>query len=148
EVVAKHKKEADTVKRTIRDLEKVRDDPMTSGADSMKLDALIRDNIARHDKLQADLQERLRTLTDDHVVAMYKDLDSMCKRFGAKNGFSAVLGYGDADQEEELLSAENIDRKTRGMDVGSLTPLYLHADVDVTDRIIAALNEAAARGAK
>src|SRR5258708_6369795 len=69
-VAAKHKKEADTLKRTIRDREKVRDDPMPSGGNNMRLDVLIRKNIARHDKLRAAIEERLRKLTDDHVVEM------------------------------------------------------------------------------
>ncbi|MFO0966646.1 MAG: hypothetical protein U0793_13825 [Gemmataceae bacterium] len=148
-LIADHAKEADTVKRSIREMQTVHDDPVTPPEDRMKLEPLIRADVARLDKLRSEIQTRTQKLTEDNIIEMYKDLDSMCKRSGEKNGFTAVLGYGDLDADaEELFSLENVERKTKGLDHGSLTPLYVHRSFDVTERIVAALNEEVGRGKK
>jgi Skp family chaperone for outer membrane proteins len=79
---------------------------------------------------------------EEQVISLYKEVASAARRHAEKNGFVIVLGVGDPPNPQDLFAFPAVSRKLQVLDAGAMVPLYVHPSVDLTDALIAVLNEA------
>jgi len=81
---------------------------------------------------------------DEHVLQLYKEISEAASRYAVSNGYSMVLHYNDPITPEEYWNPLNITRK---MGAGATMPIYFAPGVDVSNEIVAALNQTYSRTA-
>ena len=93
-----------------------------------------------------DTDKEVRNLigkqSEEQLVHLWREIVERIQAYGAANGFHMVLGYGDPPDAKELNTFPNINRKMQGMDMGSITPLYIAGGLDISEQVIQSLNAA------
>lgn len=106
----------------------------------------LQKKIADHKHSLEDANQAVRKLvgkdSEEQLVALWKEIIATAKKHAESQGYLMVLGYGDPVDAKELHGFANINRKMQGMDAGGVTPLYAHPSCDITDGLIARLNQA------
>lgn len=138
-VMAPLKKEAEALKEGILNMQARIADPDVEEGEKDKLNRLILDNRRRLEDLQRDVGPMIEKMQKKQVVELFKDLKWTIRQYAEANGFHAVLAYGDVTEDQDNIT--NINRIMNGMDVGSLTPLYIQPEYDATNGITELLNE-------
>src|SRR5262249_16456578 len=95
-------------------------------------------NIRKLEDMQRQVQAEIGKKQETQIITLYKDLNMAIEAFAKANSYQLVLGYGDLTGD--IFTVENIDRKMKGMDLGSTTPLYMGATTNITEPIITTLN--------
>jgi Skp family chaperone for outer membrane proteins len=119
-------------------------------------DMITKGDFAKYKKedLEKAIVDRKRALEDtdrevrnvvgnqsqEQLVQLWKEINDCIHRYGQSNGFHVVFGYGDPMDPKELQTFANINRKMQGMDMGSVTPLYIAQGLDISEQIAQSLN--------
>jgi Skp family chaperone for outer membrane proteins len=77
------------------------------------------------------------------LVEIWKDIDRAAKEYAESHGFVVVLGYGEPIDDKEQFSIVN--RKVHGIDASAAVPLYVDPGCDITEGLIAAMNQTHAK---
>jgi Skp family chaperone for outer membrane proteins len=85
--------------------------------------------------------------SEEQLVQLWREINERVRIYGQQNGFHIVLGYGDPQDEKELHTFANINRKMQGMDTGGVTPLYVAAGLDISEQVVQSLNASYAQAA-
>jgi len=111
---------------------------------------------ARREQIEKELKDLQRQIEDnkseaqkvvtkkqeDQLTTLYKDVEQATRRYARANDLDLVMHYNDAATEEELRSPANLSRK---LQAGAAIPIYMAAGVDVSDKILDALNRSYAK---
>jgi Skp family chaperone for outer membrane proteins len=114
-----------------------------------KADAGMKEQL---DKQMRDIQRAMQDKTDDGKKALadmeakqfstiYKDVQDMTTRYAKSRGIEIVMHYNDGTTEAEINNPMNIGRK---MGQGACFPLYTAPGVDISQDVLAYLNQAVA----
>jgi RNA polymerase sigma-70 factor (ECF subfamily) len=78
-------------------------------------------------------------MTDDAVSRMYREVEDAANRLARARGLELVLFYTDAVTPADFYKPGNLQRKLS--QPGALMPLYVAPGMDITESVIAALNQ-------
>jgi Skp family chaperone for outer membrane proteins len=92
----------------------------------------LEDNKAEANKMVGQKQEA-------QIKILYQDVQATVQRYALAHNFELVLHYNDAVDPQDVNSAQNIARK---MGAGALMPMYWANGMDISQQIIATLNQA------
>ncbi|MFO0970248.1 MAG: OmpH family outer membrane protein [Gemmataceae bacterium] len=137
-IVGPRKAEADKLKNEIKAWQDAMKHPKFDPKDKERYEQAIVANIRKLEDMQRQVQAEIGKKQETQIITLYKDLNTAIDAFAKANSYQLVLGYGDITGD--LFTVENIDRKMKGMDLGSTTPLFMGAGVNVTEPIIQTLN--------
>jgi Skp family chaperone for outer membrane proteins len=140
EILHPYKDKSEQLKKDMTKLQKVAENPNIPGQD--KEDA-VQKLIEQKRKLE-DLEREARRVigkrNEDQIILLYKDISSAAEKYARANDFYLVLAYGEP-LEGDLFSFANLSRKMQAMDTGSVTPLFIHPTVDISDPVVQVLNK-------
>jgi Skp family chaperone for outer membrane proteins len=114
-----------------------------------KADAGMKEQL---EKEMRDIQRAMQDKTDDGKKALaemeakqfstiYKDVQDMTTRYARARGIEIVMHYNDGTTEAEVNNPMNIGRK---MGQGACFPLYTAPGIDISQDVLAYLNQAVA----
>jgi len=75
---------------------------------------------------------------EQQLITLYGDVHTVCKRVAEARGYDMILHFNDATDPKEYWSAPNIARK---MQAGALMPIYYNLGLDVSNDVLATLNQ-------
>lgn len=101
--------------------------------------------ILDHKRKLEDLDRNVRSVIgkkqEDQLVQLWKEVNTHIQAFAQANGIHLVMGYGDPLTPEEMTAFPNINRKMQGMDLGSVTPLFVGQGLDISGDVVRSLND-------
>jgi Skp family chaperone for outer membrane proteins len=97
------------------------------------------------EKLEADLKKQTEEakayfakISDKQMVGIYKDVQLAGERYAKAHDLELILHFNDAIEEAEFDNPMNVARK---MNAGGCTPLYAVRGIDVSQGVLAILND-------
>lgn len=137
-IIGPRKAEAEKLKNEVKAWQDAMKSPMFNPKDKDRYEAAILANIRKLEDMQRQVQGEIGKLQETQIVTLYKDLNAAIDAYSKANGYNLVLGYGDILGDQ--FTVDNIDRKMKGMDLGSTTPLFFSPTANITQPVIDTLN--------
>jgi Skp family chaperone for outer membrane proteins len=78
---------------------------------------------------------------EGNLVILWKDVRAAVKEYSKQHGIELVIAYGDPLSKEMADLFPNINRKMQAMDVGGSLPFFIAPGVDISEGVVALLNE-------
>ena len=135
------KDEAEKIKKSVLDYQTAINNPKVPEKDKEQYAAYLRTLKRQLEDLDLEARKKIGKRQEEHLVQLYKEVSAQIQTVASSNGIHLVLGFGEPPNED-LMSFMNINRKLTGMDMGSTVPLYFHASLDISEHVVAALNQA------
>jgi Skp family chaperone for outer membrane proteins len=135
------KDEAEKIKKQVLDYQNAINNPKVPEKDKEQYAAYLRTLKRQLEDLDLEARKKIGKRQEEHLVQLYKEVSNQIQTVASSNGIHLVLGFGEPPNED-LMSFMNINRKLTGMDMGSTVPLYFHASLDISEHVVAALNQA------
>ena len=135
------KDEAEKIKKNVLDYQNAINNPKVPEKDKEQYAAYLRTLKRQLEDLDLEARKKIGKRQEEHLVQLYKEVSAQIQTVASSNGIHLVLGFGEPPNED-LLSFMNINRKLTGMDMGSTVPLYFNPALDISEHVVAALNQA------
>lgn len=135
------KEEAEKIKKSVLEYQTAYNNPKVPEKDKEQYAAYLRTLKRQLEDLDIAARTKIGKRQEEHLVQLYREVSNQIQTIASSNGIHLVLGFGEPPNED-LMSPKNIDRKLTGMDMGYLVPLYFHASLDISEHVVAALNQA------
>ena len=91
--------------------------------------------------LEAEIKGKLGKLQEDNLLQLWKEMQEAIKTYAKRGQLDLVLAYGDPIDKSLLDQFPNVNRKMQAMDTGSVVPLFIAPNTDISAGVTEILNE-------
>jgi Skp family chaperone for outer membrane proteins len=105
-----------------------------------ELETQLTESKSKFDKLAEEAKAAFRKKNDEQLVIVYKEITETANRYARQHDFDMIFHYNDFPADTpDYFGLVNVTRK---MQAGAAMPLYIRDGVEITDELIAILNDA------
>jgi Skp family chaperone for outer membrane proteins len=147
ETLQPFKKEIEGLQQEMNSLRKLQAVPMPEPALAQQLQERLTEKAKQIEGAQDKAKKVLGKQNEDNLLVLWQEINEAARRQAEAQDFTLLLAYGEPALPGQVAPLANINRKLQAVEHGGVVPLYFHASIDITDRVVQVLNDAYRKGA-
>jgi Skp family chaperone for outer membrane proteins len=138
------KAKAEQIKTIVDQHVRYLQDPKFKGKDPAQEEVsrkAVKDGERQLQDLYEQARKQIGKKQETQLVMLYREIHQNVQAYAQRNGYHVIFAYGDPP-DGDLFTPQNVNRKMMGMDSGAAVPLYVQANLDVSQEVLHQMNAA------